>query len=737
MALRKKEKPLLKCDIVHSLQGRIRIECRALKHLEDYSEDLTKNLNNISVIKESNVSTITKNILIFYDDKMASAEDIVEIAESVLSSYSLVAHKRERDEKNQLTVTERRIQEESISSMVKRLALTGAAIAYSVFKSNSISPPTSLLGRLTTIPSIASIGLSTSIFKSGLRSLAKSQRPNADTLTMASITTSLITGRGLSALTTILLSDIAELLTAYTMNKTRNAIRNMLDVGDTFIWRKGLDGGLEKVDIKDVRRDDLIVVHTGEKISVDGVIEEGEGVIDQASITGEFMPVLRGQGEHVFAGTIVKSGHITIKTEKIGEQTAVAKIVHLVEEASHKKAQMQIYADKFSAQAIPLNFALAGLVYLVTRSVTRALNMMIIDYSCGVRLSTATALSAAIHTAAKNGVLIKGGNYIESLASSDTLILDKTGTMTEGKPKIISIVPRDESIEPKTVVEIAAAAEETSTHPMAVAVMNKVNRSGWNIPKHGQTNVYVGRGVETDIDEKMVRVGNKKFMEENNIKLDGLKKEIAQLSSRGESIIYVSYNDELLGILGIQDTLREDMKKSINRLRNLGIDDAILLTGDVAYQAEIIASRMAMDRFESELLPEDKAKSVLHLQSKGSKVIMVGDGINDAPALAYADVGIALGGTRTDIAVEAADVTITRDEPLLLPSTVNLSKRTMKIVKQNFATTIGVNTLGLILASIGVLPVFWGSVLHNFSTIAVVVNSTRLLYYDFERRSQS
>jgi cation-transporting P-type ATPase C len=361
--------------------------------------------------------------------------------------------------------------------------------------------------------------------------------------------------------------------------------------------------------------------------------------------------------------------------------------------------------------------------------------MMIIDYSCGVRLSTATALSAAIHTAAKNGVLVKGGNYIESLAESDTLILDKTGTMTEGKPKIISIVPAHEDMTPRRVVEIASAAEEVSTHPMAVAVMNKINRSGWNIPAHGETKVHVGRGVETDVDGKIVLVGNKKFMKENHIEINSLKKEINQLSSRGENVIYVGYDGKFIGIFGIQDTLRENMKKSINRLRQLGIDDAILLTGDIEHQAEIIASRMAMDRFESELLPEDKAKSVLQLQSKGSKVIMVGDGINDAPALAYADVGVALGGGTTDIAVEAADITITRDEPLLIPSIVNLSKVTMKIVKQNFATTIGINSLGLILGSIGVLPVFWGSVLHNFSTIAVVLNSTRLLYHDFERRT--
>jgi len=445
------------------------------------------------------------------------------------------------------------------------------------------------------------------------------------------------------------------------------------------------------------------------------------------------MPLAKLAGSEAFAGTVVKSGRIVIRAEKVGDQTAVARIVHLVEEAAHRKAPIQAYADKFSAQFIPFNFALAVLVYAITKSFTRALNMLIIDYSCGVRLSTATAMSATICNAARNRVLIKGGNYIELLSEVDTLILDKTGTLTEGRPQVTSIIPLLPGTQPDEVIEYAAAAEETSTHPMAVAIQEKVRRTGRRIPQHSETMVHVARGVETRVNGNSVRVGSRRFMQESGVDLHGSEEAVSKLVRRGENIMYVARDGSLVGIVGVQDALRENMKKALNRLRNSGMDDIILLTGDVEQHAEIVATRMAMDRYRAEVLPEDKAETVLQLQSKGVRVVMVGDGVNDAPALAYADVGVAMGGTRTDIAMEAADITIAGDDPLMIPAVINLADKTMGIVRENFAVSIGVNSIGLVLASTGVLPVFWGAVLHNACTVAVVLNSSRLLFHDMNK----
>ncbi|NRZ97300.1 HAD-IC family P-type ATPase [Clostridium tetanomorphum] len=243
----------------------------------------------------------------------------------------------------------------------------------------------------------------------------------------------------------------------------------MIALNEEYVWKQLEDKRVKKISVKEIKEKDLVVMHTGEKICVDGKVVSGEAVVDQSPITGEFIPQIKRKGSYVFAGTVIKNGNITVCTEKAGDKTVVSRIIHLVEDAASKKAPIQDYADKFASYLVPFNFIFAGITYWVTKSATRALNMMIIDYSCGIKLSTATAFSAAINTAVKNGVLVKGGNYIEVLANSDTLIFDKTGTLTEGKPQIVSIIPGDNSIGENEIIEIAAAAEETSSHPMASA----------------------------------------------------------------------------------------------------------------------------------------------------------------------------------------------------------------------------------------------------------------------------
>ncbi len=729
----RKSTPLLACQILHTLPGRVRIGCRALPFLPDQGGEIEERLAASDAILSARVTPITGNALIYYDMTRIAESDVMELAESVISTYSLVAYKAYRQQEYNLTVNERRIQEAPISEMLGRVVATSVTILWIWIRRGAGTPPASFIGRFLTVPALTTVSLAIPIFKSGFESLRSNLRPNADTLSTTAILASLIGGRDVAALTIIWLADIAELLTAYTMDRTRRAIREMLSVGEEHVWRIRADGTEEKVRLEELRPNDRIMVGAGEKISVDGVVESGEAAVDQASITGEFMPLAKSAGNEVFAGTVVKSGRIVIRAEKVGDQTAVARIVHLVEEAAHRKAPIQAYADKFSAQFIPVNFALAVLVYAITKSFTRALNMLIIDYSCGVRLSTATALSATICNAARNRVLIKGGNYIELLSEVDTLILDKTGTLTEGRPQVTSIIPLLPGTQPDEVIEYAAAAEETSTHPMAVAIQEKVRRTGRRVPQHSETMVHVARGVETRVNGNMVRVGSRRFMQESGVDLHGSEEAVSKLVRRGENIMYVARDGSLVGIVGVQDALRENMKKALNRLRNSGMDDIILLTGDVEQHAEIIATRMAMDRYRAEVLPEDKAETVLQLQSKGVRVVMVGDGVNDAPALAYADVGIAMGGTRTDIAMEAADITIAGDDPLMIPAVINLADKTMGIVRENFAVAIGVNSIGLVLASTGVLPVFWGAVLHNACTVAVVLNSSRLLFHDMNK----
>ncbi len=729
-----KRKPLLACEVVHRLPGRVRIGSRALRYLGEQAVEICRRLEDLVPVQAARVSTRTENVLVLYDPRHATLDDIVEQVESILGAYALVAYKAERTAQDALTVNERRLQEEPMSEMLARIGVTTGTLAYSQLGKRAMQPPGTLVGSFLSLPAMTAMSLAWPIFRSGLVSLWSRGRPNADTLSATAILASIAAGKGWSALTIIWLADIAELLTAYTMGRTRRAIREMLSVGEDVVWRLDDDGTEQRVELAELAVDDRIMVHTGEKISVDGHVESGEAAVDQASITGEFMPLRKTTGHEVFAGTVVKSGRIVVRARKVGDQTAVARIVHLVEEATHRKANVQSIADRTSAQLIPVNFMLAGIVYLVTGNAGRALNMLIIDYSCGIRLSTATALSASICTAARNGILIKGSNYLELLSEADTLIFDKTGTMTEGRPQVISVTPADGRVSGQELLQLAAAAEESSMHPLAVAVVDKVRRSGLPVPRHSNTQVHTARGVEAEVGDRRICVGSRRFMLEQGIDLAPAAEPVHRLARTGESIVYVADNEGLLGVLGVQDSLRENMKKAINRLRYIGMDDIILLTGDVEQHAEIVANRMAMDRFEAEVMPDDKAETVLKLQSRGTHVVMVGDGINDAPALAYADVGIAMGGSRTDIAMEAADITVTGDNPLMIPAVVHLANKTMNVVRQNFLTAVGVNSLGIVLAAVGVLPVFWGAVLHNSCTVAVVLNSSRLLLHDVEER---
>lgn len=719
---------LLSCEVVHKIRGRIRIKSRALKHLGSMQQNIEKQLEEVRYISSAKVSKVTGTIVIYFTDITVTEENLTALLQNTLNVYLVEIYKNEKIENNKQIVIERKLQEESPEEIIRKIGAAGGLLAYNIFKKAPLEPVTGIK-RILNLNTLSIISLAAPVIKNGIGSLVRNKRPNADTLSSSAIISSLILGKEKTALTIMILEEFAELLTVYTMKKTRGAIKDMLSVGENYVWKQVDVNSVKKVSIDEIQKGDKIVVQTGEKISVDGIIVKGEAFIDQSSITGEYMPVTKKTGESVFAGTIIKNGNITIEAEKVGDERTVSRIIKLVEDANFNKAQIQTYADTFSAQLIPLNFLLAGIVYAATRNIQKAMSMLVIDYSCGIRLSTAAAFSAAINTAAKNGILIKGSNYIEELSKADTIIFDKTGTITEGKPSVQTIKVLDKLLQENAMLAYAAAAEETSSHPLAVAILNEVKDRGIEIPPHEENKIVLARGIETVVNGEIVRVGSKKFMKESGITTEKSHEEVKVILGRGEILIYISKGKKLIGLLGVTDPPRENIKKTINRLRGQGIDEIILLTGDLEQQAHTIASRMAIDSYESELLPEDKAKNILALQSRGGKVIMIGDGINDAPALSYANIGIALGSTRTDVAMEAADVTITKDDPLLVPEVIGLSKKTVSTIKENFAMAIGVNSFALVLGATGILPAIYSSVIHNLSTILVVGNSLKLLKY--------
>ena len=728
---------LLTCEIVHRLRGRIRIKSKAFKYVGNSLKlEIEKHLLQVRYIKSVEISLITGTILIYFEDVSLSDQNLINLIQNTLNSHIFEICKNEKIEKSSKYVIERKLQEESPKEIVKKIIATAGLLGYNLFFKSKSTVALTGIRKFLNYNTLSTLALAMPVLKNGINSLIKNKRPNADTLSSSAIISSILLGKESAALTIMFLEEVSELLTVYTMEKTRGAIKDMLSVGENYVWKEISEDNVKRVPIEEIQKDDIIVVQTGEKISVDGKIIRGEALIDQSSITGEYMPIKKSVEDDVYAGTIVKNGNISIIAEKVGDDRTVSRIIKLVEDANSNKADIQNYADTFSAQLIPLNFILAGIVYASTRSLTKAMSMLVIDYSCGIRLSTAVAFSAAINTAAKNGILVKGSNFIEELSKAETVIFDKTGTITEGKPKVQSIEIFDNSISENEMIGLAGAAEEQSSHPLATAIMSEIKDRGIEIPKHNKIKTVVSRGVETKIgkgkEAVTIRVGSKKYMLENNIDLTLAIEAERGIISRSEIGLYVAQDEKIIGLIGVSDPPRENIKKAINRLRNYGVDDIVLLTGDLRQQAETIASRMSMDSYESELLPEDKAKNILKFQSKGSNVIMIGDGVNDAPALSYANVGVALGGTRTDVAMEAADITITQDNPLLVPGVIGLSKSTVKTIKENFAMVIGLNTFALVLGATGILAPIYASVLHNSTTILVVMNSLKLLKYDIK-----
>ena len=571
--------------------------------------------------------------------------------------------------------------------------------------------------------------MSRDLLNSGIKEAFAQKRPNAETLTVTAIAASIAAGKPESSLSLLAISHFAEGLTTLAAKRARKNISDLVSLDTQEVWLPDADGFERKVSVDSISPGMTVCIHNGEKICVDGEIIHGSAAVDQAAITGESAPVSKQVGDKVFAGTNIRLGDIKVRVEKVGDDTSLARIVHMVEDAHSRRAPIQNYANRMAASLVPVSFIAAAVVYLATRDLQRVLNMLFIDFSCGLKLSTATAMSAAISRLASDGILVKGGSFIEQAASVDTVVLDKTGTITKGRPEINNIAVTSKYDE-KTVLALAAAVEAYSSHPMAIAVLEAAKERNIVSPRNLETRNVIARGIEADIESYgsfpggEVIVGSRRFMVEKDI--SGVAEFEEKRSSAASSFIYVAARGELIGVIESSDPIRPDFKRAINRLRYSGVDEIVMLTGDNKTTASQIAKSLGLDRYEAEVMPEDKAGFVTDAQRRSS-VLMVGDGVNDAPALAYADVGVAMGSGCTDTAMETADVTINSEDPLKLPEFISLGKRTMRIVQQNFAATVAINTAAMTMGALGFINPLFSSIIHNASTLGVVLNSTRLL----------
>ena len=571
------------------------------------------------------------------------------------------------------------------------------------------------------------------IFRSGVDAL-HGKRINNDLLITVATLTSLLLRESFTGLVVVFLVNLSSLFQTITVSRSRTAIRALLaNNKEERVWvlRQGVEVDLP---LEAVIVGDIVVVQTGGKILVDGKVINGEGSVNQASITGESLPVFKNPGDDVFAGTIVESGNIYIEATKIGDDTALARIIHLVEEAQTHRAPIQNIADRFSERFVPFSFFLSLSVFIATKDIKRAMAMLIIACPCAVGLSTPTAVSAAMGNAARNGILIKGGNYLEIAGSIDTVLFDKTGTVTEGRPKVSRIVSLHEEYMPEDVLSLAASGEMHSNHPLAGAVVQKAREMELVIPEHTDDEIIIGHGIKVMIDGTPLLVGSGHWMDDMRISRKQADFEAERMKNMGETVLFVAREDILIGLIGIVDNLKHHAKEAIDILMSEGVLKTGLLSGDHYDSVAVVGRKLGIEDIYSDLMPEDKVAIVHSLQAQGCRVAMVGEGVNDAPALAAADVGIAMGTLGTDAAIETAPVVLAGDNPVKVAQLIVLSQRTTEVIHQNFFFAVGINSLGILGGAMSWITPLTGALLHNLSTLGVVINSSRLLFYPLEFR---
>lgn len=529
---------------------------------------------------------------------------------------------------------------------------------------------------------------------------------------------------------------LGKYLEAISKGKTSEAIKKLMGLSPktaTIIK----DGEELVIPIEEVEVGDIIVVRPGEKIPLDGEIIEGQTAIDESMLTGESIPVEKGPGDIVIGASINKNGYIKYRTTKVGKDTVLSQIIKLVEDAQGTKAPIAKLADIISGYFVPIVFGIAvvaGLAWLISGesvafSLTIFISVLVIACPCALGLATPTAIMVGTGKGAEYGVLIKGGEALETTHKVNAIIFDKTGTITEGKPQVTDVIITN-SFNEQELLRIAASAEKGSEHPLGEAIVKKALDEKLKLVGLESFMAIPGRGIEVKIENKTVLLGNKQLMDEKNIYIN-LQKEADDLANMGKTPMFVAVEGELAGIIAVADVLKSNSKKAINLLHKMGLE-VIMITGDNQRTAEAIAKEVGIDRVLAEVLPEDKANQVKALQAEGKKVAMVGDGINDAPALAQADIGIAI-GSGTDVAIESADIVLMRSDLIDVATAIQLSKKTIQNIKQNLFWAFAYNSLGIPIAA-GLLHAFGGPLLNPmiaaaamaFSSVSVVLNALRL-----------
>jgi len=721
-------------------------------------QTIEKGTRKLEGVITSNVNLATEKMNIEYDPSIVSVADIMKAVETVgyeahedigdtINDNSETKHKEEKALWNRFWIS-------SIFAIPLLYIAMGHLVGAPLpdFINPMINPEMFALTQLLLVLPITIVN--SKIYRVGFKTLF-SGHPNMDELIAIGTSAALL--YGIYATIMIFLGDtsfandlyyetagviltlitLGKYLETKTKGKTSEAIKKLMGLAPKTA-RVIRNGQETEISIDEVAVDDIVIVRPGEKMPVDGVVVEGMTAVDESMLTGESIPVEKTVGDNIIGASINKNGTIQYKATKVGKDTTLSQIIKLVEDAQGSKAPIAKLADIISGYFVPIVIGLAilsGLAWYIGGqtgifALTIFISVLVIACPCALGLATPTAIMIGTGKGAENGILIKSGVALETTHKVQTIVFDKTGTITEGKPKVTDIIVT-EGISKEDLLLLTASAEKGSEHPLGEAIVKGAEDKGLTLLNTNNFTAIPGRGIEVMVDGKKLLAGNKKLMNERKIDLGFLAETSNELASQGKTPMYIAINNQIAGIIAVADTVKENSVKAIQKLHKMGIEVA-MITGDNKRTAEAIAKQVGIDRVLSEVLPEDKANEVKKLQDEGKKVAMVGDGINDAPALAQADIGIAI-GSGTDVAIESADIVLMRSDLMDVPSAVELSKSTIRNIKQNLFWAFAYNVAGIPFA-MGILYLFGGPLLNpiiaaaamSFSSVSVLLNALRL-----------
>lgn len=687
----------MKFKVLHNMRGRMRIHVMTNEMTDLQADKLEYDLATQDMILTAKVYERTSDVVITYAGER----------QLLLSYLQTYYYRRKVEEDETLARSGRAMNRKYWDKIVNRVVLR--------------------MGSKLFVPAPIRTGLvlvkSLSYIKKALSCVGR-RKIEVPLLDGIAITTSIVRGDYGTAGSVMFLLDLGEIMEEWTHKKSVDDLAKKMSLNVSKVWLN-VDGREVLTDVSKIETGDCVTVHMGNVIPLDGVIKEGEGMVNQASLTGEAIPVAKKPGGYVYAGTVLEEGELLIEVKENSGTTKYEKIVAMIEETEKLKSAVESRAEHLADRLVPYTLAGTGLVYLLTRNVTKALSVLMVDFSCALKLSMPISVLSAMREAQSHGITVKGGKFLEAIAEADTIVFDKTGTITKAQPVVSDVISFCDE-EPDELLRIAACLEEHFPHSMAKAVVRAAMDKGLvHEENHSKVEYIVAHGISSRIQDKKVIIGSYHFVfEDEQCVIPQGKEELFESLSGECSNLYLAIDGVLAAVIAITDPIREEAPQVVSMLRKCGLSKIVMMTGDSERTAKVVAAKVGVDEYYSEVLPEDKASYVEKEHQAGRKVIMIGDGVNDSPALSAADVGIAI-CDGAEMAREIADITIAGDNLEELVTLKRLSNALVKRIHGNYRQIVGFNT-GLILCGIGgVMQPATSALLHNTSTLAISVKSMK------------